>query len=83
MSAQIHRMQIFHQSMMQAKTPEARSRLMPEQLKIMQESMAMMQTQDPKGMAGCKHGHGRMKARMEMMSMMIQLMQDQQTTKNP
>lgn len=42
MDEQMQAMQAMHDKMMEAKTPEARSALMAEHMKIMQDSMAMM-----------------------------------------
>ena len=49
MDAQVKVMQAMHDKMMQAKTPEQRSALMAEHLKVMQDSMAMMGGMGPGG----------------------------------
>ncbi|MEO8316400.1 MAG: hypothetical protein ABI645_16595 [Pseudomonadota bacterium] len=85
MDQQMKTMQAMHDMMMQAKTPEQRSALMAEHMKIMQDSMAMMHGTDRGGMMG-KGGMGAMNGmgmhdqmmekRMEMMQSMMQMMVD-------
>jgi hypothetical protein len=52
MDAQIKAMQDMHARMMAAKTPAERKALMPGQMKLMQESMDMMNAMSSHGMAG-------------------------------
>jgi hypothetical protein len=52
MDEQLKTMQVMHDKMMRAKTPERRSALMAEQMKVMQESMAMMGGTTPSAMMG-------------------------------
>ncbi len=59
MDEQMKVMQAMHDKMMQAKTPEQRSALMAEHMKVMQDSMAMMGGMGSGGMMG-KGGTGAM-----------------------
>lgn len=87
MDAQMKTMQEMHKKMMGAKTPEERSKLMAEHMKVMQDSMAMMGGMsgtamgDMKGMQGMggdmSAHHPMMEKRMEMMHSMMQMMMDQ------
>lgn len=52
MDEQMKTMQGMHDKMMQAKTPEQRSALMPEHIRVMQDSMAMMGGMGSGGMMG-------------------------------
>lgn len=54
MDEQIQAMQGMHDKMMAAKTPEARSALMAEHMKVMQDSMAMMGKGGMGAMGGMK-----------------------------
>ncbi|WP_410498851.1 hypothetical protein [Chitinibacter sp. S2-10] len=92
MDQQIKAMQDMHAKMLNAKTPEARNALMTEQMKVMQDGMAMMSSMpmmsgmmDGKmGMMGGKNGmamdvaasHQMMEKRMKMMESMMQMMMD-------
>ena len=58
MDAQMKTMQAMHDKMMQAKTPEQRSALMAEHMKVMQESMAMMDAKSADMGAGMRMGAG-------------------------
>lgn len=57
MDTQMKAMQELHQKFMDAKTPEERSALMPENMKLMQDAMAAMQG---KGGMGGMGGMGMM-----------------------
>ena len=59
MDEQMKTMQAMHDKMMQAKTPEQRSALMAEHMKVMQDSMSMMGGMGPGTMMG-KGGMGAM-----------------------
>jgi len=61
MDGQMKTMQAMHDKMMQAKTPEQRSALMPEHMKVMQDSMVMMGSMGSGAMMG-KGGMGAMGA---------------------
>ena len=84
MEAQMKTMQGMHEKMMNAKTPEERSKLMAEHMKAMQDGMAMMG--DMKGMQGMQGAPGMsgdmgarqqmMEKRMEMMQTMMKMMMD-------
>lgn len=74
MDAQMKTMQAMHEKIMNAKTPEERSKLMAEHMKTMQDCMAMMQGMSGAGMGGMPGMTGDMGAhhpttgkRMEMM----------------
>ncbi len=60
MDEQMKTMQAMHDKMMQAKTPEQRSALMAEHMKVMQDSMTMMGGMGPDGMMMGKSGMGGM-----------------------
>ena len=90
MDEQIKVMQAMHDKMMQAKTPEQRSALMAEHMKVMQDSMAMMGSMGRGGMMGQgsmnakpgmpgMHGKGAMEGNMgmdrQMMEKCMQMMQ--------
>jgi hypothetical protein len=90
MDAQMKTMRDMHEKMMNAKTPQERSKLMAEHMKTMQDGMAMMGGMssggmgDMKGMQGMQGMTGDMGARqqmmekrMEMMQMMMKMMMDQ------
>ena len=90
MDERMKRMQVMHEMVMSATTPEERQRLMDEQRKEMQSSMAMMNQTMPGGatMGGGMTGpKGKpvdtaaqmqmMQKRMDMMQMMMQTMMDQ------
>ena len=91
MDQHIVAMRGMHGRMMQAKTPEERSALMPEHTRLMQEGMAMMNgmapggdmrsmmgnTQSPGPMTGDRAAQQPMlEKRMEMMQGMMQMMMD-------
>ena len=88
MDAMMQSMQEMHDRMMAAKTPEDRSRLMQEHMKLMQDNMAMMGR-----MHGSKGGMGMgggmrmspemMGKRMDMMEMMMKMMMDREAMKTP
>lgn len=76
----------MHEKMAQAKTPEERSALMAEHMKVMQEGMAMMGKDGMpmmgKGAMKGKAGNmatrqAMMEKRMDMMQSMMQMMMDQ------
>ena len=89
---QMKAMQAMHDKMLAAKTPEERNALMAEQMKLMQDGMAMMGGMGPgpmHGMGGMGMGGGSgmapmdmatrqqvMEKRMEMMQSMMQMMMD-------
>jgi hypothetical protein len=73
----MHDMQAMHEKMMAAKAPAEREDLMADHMKAMQEGMAMMQQM------GAQHGKDCMspqmvQKRMDMMTMMMQMMMDRQ-----
>ena len=86
MDAQMKTMQGMHEKMMNAKTPEERSKLMAEHMKTMQDCMAMMGGMSGAGMGsmqGQKPMPGNMnerqqmmEKRMGMMEAMMQMMMD-------
>ena len=86
MDAQMKTMQGMHDKMMNAKTPEERSKLMAEHMKTMQDSMTMMDGMSGAGMGGMKGMQGMtgdmgarqqmMEKRMEMMQSMMKMMMD-------
>ena len=86
MDAQMKTMQGMHEKMMNAKTPEERSKLMAEHMKAMQDGMAMMDGMSGAGMGGMKGmqgmqgdmgaHHQMMEKRMEMMQSMMKMMMD-------
>ncbi len=86
MDAQMETMQRMHDKMMNAKTPEERSKLMTEHMKTMQEGMAMMEGMPSAGMGAMKgmpgmacemsSHHPTMEKRMEMMQSMMEMMMD-------
>ncbi|MEC5213876.1 hypothetical protein RCH06_002431 [Polaromonas sp. CG_9.5] len=86
MDAQMETMQRMHDKMMNAKTPEERSKLMAEHMKTMQEGMAMMEGMPSAGMGAMKgmpgmagdmsSHHPMMEKRMEMMQSMMKMMMD-------
>jgi len=87
---QMKTMQGMHEKMMNAKTPEERSKLMAEHMKAMQDGMAMMGGMsgagmgDMKGMQGMTGDMGArqqmMEKRMEMMQTMMKMMMDRLPT---
>lgn len=85
MDAQMKTMQAMHDKMINAKTPQERSKLMAEHMKAMQDGMAMMG--DMKGMPGMTGDMGAnnmmMAKRMEMMQMMMQMMMDRESADMP
>jgi len=86
MDAQMKTMQGMHDKMMNAKTPEERSKLMAEHMKTMQDGMAMMEGMSGTGMGAMKGMTGMtggmdahqsmMEKRMEMMQTMMKMMMD-------
>lgn len=89
MDAQMKTMQGMHEKMMNARTPEERSKLMSEHMKAMQDGMAMMDGMSGAGMGGMKGMPGMpgmggdmgarqqmMEKRMEMMQTMMKMMMD-------
>lgn len=54
MDAQMKSMQAMHDKMMNAKTPEERSKLMAEHMKTMRDGMTMMEGMSGTGMKGMK-----------------------------
>ena len=92
MDAHMKTMQAIHEKMMNAKTPEERSKMMAEYMKAMQEGMAMMGGMSGAGMGdmkGMQGMHGMpsmsgdidarqqmMEKRMEMMQSMMRMMMD-------
>ena len=81
MDAQMKTMQGMHEKMMNAKTPEERSKLMAEHMKAMQEGMAMMGGMsgagmgDMKGMQEMPNMSGDIGARQQMMEKRMEMMQ--------
>jgi len=90
MDAQMKTMQVMHDKMMSAKTPEERNKLMAEHMKTMQDGMAMMEGTSSAGMGGMKGmsgmsgdmgaRHQMMEKRMEMMQSMMKMMMDRMPT---
>ena len=87
MDKQMKDMQVMHEKMASAKTPEERQALMAEHMKMMQDSMGMMkQMSGMSGMGGMQGGKGMsgnmadrqqmMEKRMDMMESMMQMMID-------
>jgi hypothetical protein len=80
MNSQMKAMHEMHDKMMAAKTPAERDALTAEHMKIMQDSMTMMNRMSPGGMGGMKGDmaahHRTMEARMEMMQATMQMMMD-------
>ena len=81
MDAQMKTMQGMHEKMMNAKTPEERSKLMAEHMKTMQDGMAMMGGMsgagmgDMKGMQEMPNMSGDIGARQQMMEKRMEMMQ--------
>lgn len=85
MDGQMKTMQAMHDRVMQAQTPEQRSALMAEHMKVMQDSMAMMGGMGPGSMMGKggmgamhgMHGNGAMNGGMDhqMMEKRMQMME--------
>ena len=79
--------------MMNAKTPQERSKLMAEHKKTMQDGMEMMGGMSSGGMGDMKGTkgmtddmgayHQMMEKRIEMMQMMMKMMMDQMPTTDP
>ena len=80
MNIQMQAMREMHDKMMAAKTPVERDALTADHIKIMQDSMTMMNGMSPGGMSGMKGDmaarHQAMDARMEMMQATMQMMMD-------
>ena len=83
MDSQMRAMHEMHDKMMAAKTPAERDALTPEHMRIMQDSMTMMNGMSPGGMGGTgamkgdmAARHQTMEARMEMMQATMQMMMD-------
>ena len=84
MDEQMKSMKAMHDKMMAAKTPEERDALKVDQMKAMQDGMAMMNGVPSDGAAGKKGDmtahHQMMEKRMEMMQAMMQMMMDRLPT---
>ena len=80
MNTQMKAMHEMHDKMMATKTPAERDALTVEHMKIMQDSMTMMNGMSPGDMGGMKGDmvarHQAMEARMEMMQATMQMMMD-------
>ena len=89
MDAQMKAMRDMREKMMNAKTPDERSKLMAEHMKTMQDGMAMMNMMSGSGMGGRGGMQGSkpmpgdmnqrqqmMEKRMDMMQSMMQMMMD-------
>lgn len=74
MDEQMKAMQSIHDRLMRAKTPEQRSVLMAEHMKVMKEGMSMMNDNGSSSMAGMHQQM--MEKRMQMMQSMMQMMMD-------
>ena len=91
MDEQMKTMQSMHDKMMQSMTPEQRSALMAEHMKVMQDSMAMMGGMMGKGgmggMGAMEGGMGMdrqmMEKHMQMMQSMMQSMMQMMTDRMP
>jgi hypothetical protein len=84
MDMQMKSMQLMHEKMMAAKTPEERQALMSEHMKSMHGGMAMMGQMKPPSDKGAKSMTPEMMSkRMDMMEMMMQMMMDREAMKNP
>ncbi len=86
MDAQMKNMQGMHEKVLNAKTPEERSKLMAEHMKSMRDGMALMDGMSGSGMDGMKGmqmggdmgaQHQMMGKRMDMMQGMMKMMMDQ------
>ena len=78
MDAQMKTMQAMHEKMMNAKSPEERSKLMAEHMKAMQDGMKMMDGMSSAGasdMKGMKSMSGDMGAHHQMMEKRMAMMQ--------
>lgn len=78
MDEQMKTMRAMHEKMMNAKTPEERSKLMPEHMKAMQGGMEMMKGMSGAGMGDMKGMHGMagdVDARHKMMAKHMEMMQ--------
>ncbi|MGH8210393.1 MAG: hypothetical protein ACREU6_12545 [Steroidobacteraceae bacterium] len=73
----MQKMRAMHESFMAAKTPAERQALMADHMKLMQEGMTQMQNM---GAPSGQHGKSAdaMRQRMDMMTMMMQMMMDHQ-----
>ena len=86
MDAQMKTMHSMHNQMMNAKTPEERSKLMGEHMKTMKDGMAMMEGMSGAGMGAMNGMPGMtgnmgshqpmMEKRMEMMQTIMKMMMD-------
>jgi hypothetical protein len=89
MDSKMKAMREMHEKIVNAKTPEERSALMAEQMKTMQDGMAMMNKMGGSGMGGMGGMQGgkptpgdmnerqqMMEKRMDMMQSMMQMMMD-------
>ena len=76
-STMMQQMQAMHEKMMAAKSPAERQALMAEHVKLMQDGMKTMQQM---GMKSGKHPMSAqiMQQRMDMLTMMMQMMMDRQ-----
>jgi hypothetical protein len=74
---QLQTMRDMHEKMMNAKTPDERKALMAEHVKIMQDSMSMMNSMAGTGTTSAKTMSPQaMQKQMDMMKMMMQMMMD-------
>lgn len=80
MDKQMTVMSEMHQKMMGAKTPEERSALMGEHMKVMQDGMSMMNMMKGSGMAGAGMGGGGMGGSQDNKSMPGNMEDRQQMT---
>src|SRR5665213_621309 len=74
-AAMMQQMQAMHEKMMSTKTPGERQALMGDRMKLMQQGMAMMQQMNS-GSAKGGMSSPMMQQRMDMMTMMMQMMMD-------
>lgn len=80
MNAQMQAMQVMHEKITSAKTPAERDALMPEHMKLMQESMSMLRGMSPaKPPPGTGNSAARQQIqekRVDMMESMMQMLVD-------
>ena len=72
MNAQMRAMQVMHEKITAAKTPAERDALMPEHMKLMQESMSMLRGMSP---AKAKSGAGDPASRQEILERRVDMME--------
>jgi hypothetical protein len=88
MDSMMTSMQGMHDRMMAARSPEERSKLMHEHMKLMQDGMGMMGRMHG-GQGGMRMGGGMsmgpemMGKRMDMMEMMMKMMMDREAMRPP